>query len=89
MNGTDARGQTYPRPLIAPMVTLGPTTLKPDKSHKKFSTRCGLALCQSLGGDEFKRAQPRGVVVNVRDDDQLVSARLRGKRVHARTNRAW
>jgi hypothetical protein len=32
MNGTDARGQTYPQPLIAPMVTLGPTTLKPDKS---------------------------------------------------------
>jgi hypothetical protein len=56
---------------------------------KKFGTRCGLALCQSLGGDEFKRAQPRGVVVNVRDDDQLVSAGLRDKRVHARTNRAW
>jgi hypothetical protein len=32
MNGTDARGQTDPQPLIAPMVTLGPTTLKPDKS---------------------------------------------------------
>jgi hypothetical protein len=32
MSGTDAGGQIHPQPLIAPIVTLRPTTPKPDKS---------------------------------------------------------
>jgi hypothetical protein len=32
MSGTGAGGQTHPQPFIAPIVTLGPTTPKPDKS---------------------------------------------------------
>jgi hypothetical protein len=37
MSGTDARGQIHPQLLIAPIVTLGLTTLKPDKSLKVYT----------------------------------------------------
>jgi hypothetical protein len=32
MSGTGAGGQVHPQPPIAPIVTLGPTNPKPDKS---------------------------------------------------------
>jgi hypothetical protein len=35
MSGTSAGGQIHPQPPIAPIVTLGPTTPKPDKSHPR------------------------------------------------------
>src|SRR5215213_5953696 len=37
MGSTDARGRTHPQPLIAPIVALGPTTPKPDKSLNELA----------------------------------------------------
>jgi hypothetical protein len=36
MSGTGAGGQAHPQPPIAPIVTLGPTTPKPDKSLQEL-----------------------------------------------------
>jgi hypothetical protein len=36
MSGTGAGGQVHPQPPIAPIVTLGPTNPKPDKSHSEI-----------------------------------------------------
>jgi hypothetical protein len=36
MIGTDARGRTPPQLPNAPISTLDPATLKPDKSHQEY-----------------------------------------------------
>src|SRR4051812_36662798 len=36
MSGTSAGGQIHTQPFIAPIVTLGPTTPKPDKSQASY-----------------------------------------------------
>ena len=36
MSGTSAGGQIHTQPFIAPIVTLGPTTPKPDKSLERY-----------------------------------------------------
>ncbi len=51
MSGTGARGQTHPQPLIAPIVTLGPTTLTSDKSLVFLVAcvrACTATICFSL-----------------------------------------
>jgi hypothetical protein len=46
MSGTNAGGQTHPQPPIAPIVTLGPTTPKPDK---RFPARVAHRLGMKMG----------------------------------------
>jgi hypothetical protein len=50
MSGTDARGQTHPQPLIAPIVALGPTTPKPDKSQPAIWGAIGGAIAAMIIG---------------------------------------
>jgi hypothetical protein len=53
MSGTGAGGQTHPQPPIAPIVTLGPTTPKPDKSH--------IVLCSFLLSRWFHNLKDKSV----------------------------
>jgi hypothetical protein len=68
MSGTDARGRTHSQPLTAPVVTLDPTTPKPDKSQAQFAltVEIGRAAARSQvlealgsGARSRVRRQPR------------------------------
>src|SRR3954467_3579284 len=60
MSGTGAGGQAHPQPPIAPIVTLGPTTPKPDKSRGgyRWTSPALFVAAGADGRDECNGVRP-------------------------------